>query len=228
MCEPISMGIATAATGALGAVGSYQSQQDAANAANAGRINNYKYQLKVRENNWMRAKSGWINDKINYSETVADNSFAAQEGYARSQRQLNEKFKASAFAEQSDLINLLSKQGETAARGQTGNTAARIDNAGIAAYGRKNAAKAASLASSKEGYQQQVEDIRRQQSDANENAFDNVAFAPIPDMAPQKPQMENGPSKLSLALGIGNAGLAGYGAYNELKAPKAYVPRNLE
>ena len=228
MCEPISMGIATAATGALGAVGSYQSQQDAANAANAGRINNYKYQLKVRENNWKRATSQWENDKINYGETVADNSFAAQEGYARAQRQLNEKFKASAFAEQSDLINLLSTQGEMAAKGRAGKSAARIDNAGIAAYGRKNAAKAASLTSSKEGYQQQVDDIRRQQVDANENAFDNVAFAPQADMAPQKPQMENGPSKLSLALGIGNAGLAGFGAYNELKAPKAYVPRNVE
>ena len=222
------MGIATAASGAIGAVGSYQSQQDAANAANAGRINNYKYQLKVRENNWMRTKSDWENDKINYGETVADNSFAAQEGYARAQRQLNEKFKASAFSEQSDLINLLSSQGEMAAKGRAGKSAARIDNAGIAAYGRKNAAKAASLASSKEGYQQQVEDIWRQQNDANENAFDEVAFAPQADMAPQKPMMEKGPSKLSLALGIGNAGLAGYGAYNELKAPKAYVPRNIE
>ncbi len=222
------MGIATAATGAIGAFGSYQSQQDATNAANAGRINNYKYQLKVRENNWMRAKSDWENDKINYDETVADNSFAAQEGYARAQRQLNEKFKASAFAEQSDLINLLSSQGEMAARGRTGKSAGRIDNALLAAYGRKNAAKAASLTSSKEGYQQQVEDIRRQQSDANESAFDQVAFAPKPDMAPQKPQLENGPSKLSLALGIGNAGLAGFGAYNELKAPKPYVPRNIE
>ena len=51
------MGIATAGVGALGAYGQYQSQQDAARAANQGRINNYKYQLQVRENNWMRALS---------------------------------------------------------------------------------------------------------------------------------------------------------------------------
>ena len=222
------MGIATAASGAIGAVGSYQSQQDAANAANAGRINNYKYQLKVRENNWMRARSDYNNDKINYNETVADNSFAAQEGYARAQRQLNERFKESAFAEQGDLVKLLGSMGGMRANGQVGQSAQRVDNAMLAAFGRNNATKAASLSSAKEGYQETVDDIRRQQMDANENAFDNVAFAPQPDMAPQKPRLESGPSKLSLALGIGNAGLSGYGTYNELKAPKAYVPRNLE
>ena len=221
------MGIATAATGALGAYGSYQSQQSAANAANKGRINNYKYQLQVRENNWMRAKSDWENDKINYEETVADNSFAAQEGYARAQRQLNEQFKESAFSEQGDLIKLLESMGTMRTTGQTGQSAQRVDNSMLAAFGRNNAIKAASLSSAKEGYQQQTEDIWRQQNDANENAFDNVAFAPQPDMAPPKPQLENGPSKLSLALGIGNAGLEGYGTYNQLKAPKAYVPRNV-
>ena len=208
--------------GAASSVAGHVGQQNAADAANAGRIANYKYQLKVRENNWMRTKSDWENDKINYEETVADNSFAAQEGYARAQRQLNEKFKASAFAEQSDLINLLSSQGEMAARGRTGKSAARIDNAGIAAYGRKNAAKAASLASSKEGYQQQVEDIRRQQRDENESAFDQVAFAPIPDMAPQKPQLEKGPSGLGLAAGLAGAGLGAYQQHLALKAPEAY------
>lgn len=221
------MGIATAASGAVGAVGSYQSQQQAANAANAGRINNYKYQLKVRENNWMRARNDYNNDKINYNETLADNSFAAQEGYARAQRQLNERFKEAAFSEQGDLIKLLEGMGGMRANGQVGQSAQRVDNAMLAAFGRNNATKAASLSSATEGYQQNVEDIRRQQRDADESAFDNVAFSPQPDMAPPKPSLEKGPSKLSLALGIGQAGLSGYGTYNELKAPQAYVPRNI-
>ena len=210
------------ATGALGAVGSYSSQQNAANAANAGRIANYKYQLKVRENNWMRAKSEWENDKINYEETVADNSFAAQEGYARAQRQLNEQFKAAAFSEQGDMIKLLKSTGHMAAAGRTGQSAQRLDNSMVAAWGRDNATKAASLASSKEGYQQQVEDIRRQQRDENESAFDQVAFAPQPDMAPQKPQLENGPSGLGLALGLAGAGLGAYQQHQALKPPKAF------
>ena len=208
--------------GAASSVAGHVGQQNAADAANAGRIANYKYQLKVRENNWMRTRSDWENDKINYEETVADNSFAAQEGYARAQRQLNEQFKAAAFSEQGDMIKLLESTGQMAAAGRTGNSAQRIDDSIMAAFGRNNATKAANLASSKEGYQQQVEDIRRQQRDENESAFDQVAFAPIPDMAPQKPQLEKGPSGLGLALGLAGDGLGAWQQHEALKAPKAF------
>lgn len=131
----------------------------------------------------MMARSQYNNDKINFEESVADNSFAAQEGYARAQRQLNEQFKAAAFSEQGDMIKLLESTGQMAASGQTGQSAQRLDDSMVAAWGRNNATKAASLVSSKEGYQQQVEDIRRQQNDANEEAFDQVAFAPQAEMA---------------------------------------------
>ena len=220
MCEPVS--IISGVMGAASTVAGYSQQQDATNAANAGRVANYKHQLKVRENNWMRAKGNWENDKINYEETVADNSFAAQEGYARAQRQLNEQFKAAAFSEQGDMIKLLESTGQMAASGRTGRSAQRVDDSMVAAWGRNNATKAASLASSKEGYQQQVEDIRRQQRDENESAFDQVAFAPQPDMAPQKPQMEKGPSGLGLALGLAQTGLGAWQQNEALKAPKAF------
>lgn len=211
--------------GAASSVAGHVGQQNAANAANAGRIANYKHQLKVRENNWKRATSQWENDKINYEESVADNSFAAQEGYARAQRQLNEQFKAAAFSEQGDMIKLLESTGVMAASGQTGRSAQRLDDSVLAAFGRNNATKAASLASSKEGYQQQVEDIRRQQRDENEAAFDQVAFAPQPDIAPQKPQMQKGPSGLGLAVGLAGAGLGAYQQYEALKAPKAFTDK---
>lgn len=216
------MGIATAAASGLGAVSSYQSQQQQAAAANAGAIRNYKYQLKVRESNWMRQKSQWENDKINYEETVADNSFAAQEGYARAQRKLNEQFKAAAFSEESDLIGLMESMGEMRASGRTGQSAQRIDNAMLAAFGRNNARKAASLTSAKQGYQQQTEDIRRQQIDANEVAFDDVTFAPQADITPPAPTMQKGPSSLSLISGLASAGVSGFGTYQQLKAPDPY------
>jgi hypothetical protein len=76
------------------------------------------------------------------------------------------------------MIKLLESTGQMAASGRTGRSAQRLDDSMVAAWGRNNATKAASLASSKEGYQQQVEDIQRQQNDANESAFDQVAFAP--------------------------------------------------
>jgi len=220
VCEPVS--IISGVMGAASSVAGHVGQQNAANAANAGRIANYKHQLKVREQNWMRAQGDWENDKINYEESVADNSFAAQEGYARAQRQLNEQFKAAAFSEQGDMVKLLQSVGGMRADGQVGRTVQRVDDSMLAAFGRNNAIKAASLASSKERYQQQVEDIRRQQRDENEAAFDQVAFAPQPDIAPQKPQMQKGPSGLGLALGLAGDGLGAYQQYKALKAPEAF------
>lgn len=221
MCEPIS--IATAAMGGLQAVGSHQQQQAQANAANRSAINNYKYQLKVREQNWNRAKSNWENDKINFAETVADNEFAAMQGYADAQLQLNEQFKQAAFEEQGTLIKLLESTGEMAASGKTGQSAQRVDNSLMSAFGRNKAMRTASLVSSKQGYQQTVEDIQRAARDDNEMAFDQVAFAPQPDMAPQKPEMREGPSGLSLALGLAGAGLSGYSAHLKNKAPKGFM-----
>ena len=230
MCEPISttsliVGGLTAGTGALGAIGQNQAQQDAVNAANQGRINNYKYQLQVRENNWMRANSQWENDKINYGREIADNSFAAQQGYADAQLQLNEQFKKAAFNQEGELIKLLSSQGEMAAAGRTGKSAARIDDAMLAEFGRNNAQRTASLVSSKQGYRQTVEEIQRQTRDANEQAFDNVAFAPQPDMAPMKPKMEKGPSGTSLALGLATAGLNGFTSTMAGQAPKGFIDK---
>ena len=209
--------------GAASSVAGHVGQQNAANAANASSVANYKHQLKVRENNWMRATSQWENDKINFDEEVADNSFAAQQGYADAQLQLNEQFKKAAFAQEGDLIKLLEGQGEMAARGRTGKSAARIDDSMLAAFGRKNAERTASLVSSKQGYRQSVEEIQRQTRDANETAFDNVAFAPIPDMAPRAPKMQDGPSGLSLALGLAGVGLDAYGTYKEGQAPKGFI-----
>lgn len=221
MCEPVS--IISGVMGAASTVAGHAQQQNATNAANASSIANYKYQLKVRENNWMRALSQWENDKINYGEEIADNSFAAQQGYADAQLQLNEQFKKAAFSQEGDLIKLLEGQGEMAAAGRTGRTAGRIDDSMLAAFGRNNAQRTASLVSSKQGYRQSVEEIQRQTRDANETAFDNVAFAPQPDMAPRAPKMKEGPSGLNLALGLAGAGFDAYGTYKAGQAPKGFI-----
>jgi hypothetical protein len=41
-------------------------------------------------------------------------------------------------------------------------------------------------------------------------------------MAPQKPQMEKGPSGLGLAVGLAGAGLGAYQQNQSLQAPKAF------
>jgi len=209
--------------GAATSVAGHAQQQNQTNAANASSVANYKQQLRVREGNWKRATSRWENDKINFDEEVADNSFAAQQGYSDAQLQLNEKFKTAAFAQEGDLIKLLSGQGELAAAGRTGRSAGRVDDSMLAAFGRNNAARTASLVSSKQGYRQTTEELQRKQRDQNETAFDNVAFAPQPDAAPRAPKMQEGPSGLGLALGLAGVGMDAYGAAKAAKAPKGFI-----
>ena len=221
MCEPVS--IISGVLGAATSVAGHAQQQNATNAANASSIANYKQQLRVRESNWKRATSRWENDKINFEEEVADNSFAAQQGYADAQLQLNEKFKTAAFAQEGALIKLLEGQGEMAAAGRTGRSAGRVDDSMLAAFGRNNAQRTASLVSSKQGYRQTTEELQRKQRDQNETAFDNVAFAPQADMAPRAPKMQEGPSGLGLALGLAQTGLGAYSSAQAAKAPKGFI-----
>ena len=219
MCAPASLGLLSAGGGLLGSIGGFMDAQAKTKAANESTKRNYKYQLKVRENDWMRATNDWDNRKINFSEATADNSFAAQEGYARAQRQLNEVFKSAAFAEQGDLVKLLQSTG-AAASGQVGKSAQRIDDSMLASFGRNNATRAASLASSKEGYQQSTDDIRRQLIDANEQAFDNVAFAPTQGVAPAVPVLQAGPNPLTMLGGAASAVSNGFNTFNSLQPPK--------
>ena len=215
----------------------YLNQQAQVRQANQGRINAYTHQLQIRDQNFRRDKALYESDVQGYQAEVADNQFAAQEGYARAQRQLNEVFKQAAFEEQGSLIELLESTG-AAASGRTGKSAQRIDNAVMAKWGRNNAVKAASLSSSKEGYQQAVQDIDRQMRDANAAAFDEVAFAPQPDMMPLAPQLladptppmaapgtipVQGPSGLSLATGLLGAGMDGFNTIQGLQAPQAQL-----
>ena len=85
MCAPAALGVASFASGALGAVGQYQSGQAQASAANAGAMRQYKYQLKMRENNWLRERERYQVGVANYQQAVADNQDAAQRAYVSQQ-----------------------------------------------------------------------------------------------------------------------------------------------
>ena len=50
----------------------------------------------------------------------------------------------------------------------------------------------------------------------NNRAYQNVAVAPMPDIAPPAPVMTPGPSPLGLIAGIGSAAIGGLNTYNEL------------
>ena len=224
MCEPISLGIATAASGAMGAIGSHQSASAQANAANAAASSNYKYKLKVRERSWDRERHRYGTQLQQYKNAVNENSLAAQRAYASAQTKLNEKFADAAFRNQGMAVKMLESSGQLAAKGRTGKSAQRAQSASMAAFGRNQATLTESLLSATIGTNEKNNSLRRELISSNNKAYSKVAIAPQQDIAPPPPTMTPGPSGLALAGGLIAAGTSGFTTYENLKAPSADVP----
>lgn len=224
MCAPVALGVASFATGALGAVSQHQSATAQANAANAASRSNYKYQLKMRERNWDRERFRYSTQVQQYKNQVGENNSAAAKAYASEQRKLNEIFRSAAFSNQGRLSQLLGAQGKMAAAGRTGRSADRVSNSLMANFGRNQAIQAESLVSAKQAYTSRTESVRDQLRNANNNAFQQVAIAPQAGVAPPQPVMQQGPSGLGLMTGLLGAGVSGYGAYQQYKAPDTVIP----
>ena len=216
MCEPISLGIATAAAGGMGAIGSHQSAQAQADARNAAARSDYKYQLKVRERNWGREVHRYGRQLHQYDSQLQENSMAGQRAYSGAQEKLNNVYKQASFKQQANLVNLLKGSSGAASRGMTGRSAQRLDNDIISQFGRNQAIAAESLMGANIAYDRQVEATQREINSANTKAYEKVALNPQAGVAPAPPVMTPGPSGLSLAAGILDACVSGFSTYNSL------------
>ena len=67
------------------AIGQHQSASAQAAAQNQAAINNYKYQLKVRERKWDQTRHVYGRKIQQFKETVDENQMAAARGYAAAQ-----------------------------------------------------------------------------------------------------------------------------------------------
>ena len=220
MCEPITIGLISAASGIMGAAGAHQDAQAQADYQNQASSRDYKYQLARREGEWNQALSIWGNKKADYQNEYDSNYAAAGRSEAAEQYRLNEMFQQAAFQKQDMLSQLIQGQGSNAASGKTGNTAARLDQTMLAAFGRNNAIIAENLASARSAMIQRNEDNRLQLQSANNKAWSQVALAPTPGIAPPQPVMVGGPSGIGLVSGILGGISSGIGAYMGAKAPK--------
>lgn len=224
MCAPVALGVASFATGAIGAVAQHRAASAQASAANAAATSNYKYQLKMRERSWDRERFRYSTQKKQYKEQLFENQSAAAKAYASEQRRLNEIYAQAALNTQGRLSQLLGQQGKMAAAGRSGRSAERVSDSLIAAYGRNQAIQAESLLSAGLAYNTRTANIRDSLRRDNRAAFNQVAINPMPGVAPPQPVMQQGPSGLGLAAGLLGAGVQGYGAYQQYKAPPTAIP----
>ena len=205
----------------MGAIGGHQSAQDQANYTNEQLTRNYKHNLLIRETKWNNSLNDWNNRRTDYSQTVLANREAAGRAYSAEQERLNEMYQKAAFSKQDMLTKLLQASGLAQASGRSGNSAQRLQTMHLAAYGRNNAVLAENLASAKNAMKSRNEQVWYQQMSENNKAWNQVSMAPVPDIAPPRPEMVAGPSGIGLAAGLLGAAAQGASAFGALKAPSA-------
>ena len=102
---------------------------------------------------------------------------------------------------------------------QTGATAGRLAAKSAVAMGRKKArALHNKMMAVDEATMSKQKTYRAAKSDSHK-LYNEVRFAPIHGFRPAAPEMEAGPSKAGLILGLAGSGLKGYQAFKHNTAP---------
>ena len=176
----------------------------------------YQHQLKVRERKWMQTRSTYQSKKVQFEQEVDLANIAAQRAYTRTQIQLNNARSMAILQNQEDFKKMLANEGNievsAAERGISGKSVARQLLQNKANFGIGQAMRSRALATATYDAKETMADVNRQLKTQLTRSFGKVAIAPVQDIAPPPPQMEN--VGLTLMMGMGQAlgaGLEGMG-----------------
>ena len=204
-----------AAGSILGGIG----QAKAIKAENARRIREYERALEIRKRSWFQQLSIYGAKVNKYNIDLNENDLAAQRGYAKAQsnlRTLGGKVTAQNEAKFRELVS--KKLGVRRASGQTGRSVKRGETLDMAAFGRYTGRQAYGLTMAREKFKENVESIRRRQVSSRRGLFSQVAFNPVPSMAPNPPQLRSTGMTMMNAF-VGAAGALAGGMTQDPGAP---------
>ena len=216
MCAPgaATAGIAVAQAG-IGAIGASQKTAAANQAIGAqNRASRQAYFRSIEQQNieWNNTLKIWNQRLDQYDAQLKRNQDAAY-GYGGAymglQVRTNEQFRQAAFQSQASLNRLYRTLGSAQAAGQTGKTAERFDVASLAAFGREQAIRTSNLTRSIEQQELDQTNVRRQLENANNQAYQSVAVAPVPGRRPAPPVLQASQSTNFLPF-IGEAAIGGF------------------
>jgi hypothetical protein len=204
-----------AAGSILGGIG----QAKAIKAENARRIREYERALEMRKRNWFQQLSVYGAKVNKYNIDLNENDLAAQRGYAKAQSNLRSLGGKVTAQNEEKFRQLVSKKlGARRASGQTGRSVQRGETLDMAAFGRYTGRQAYGLTMAREKFKENVESIRRRQVSSRRGLYSQVAFNPVPSMAPNPPQLR------STGMTMMNAFVGAAGALAGGMTPDSGVP----
>ena len=195
MCSP------SAALGGASKILSGIGQSQQIKAQNTAKRRAWERQMEVRKINWLQNITTYKANVNKYNIDLNENDLAANRAYEQARANLSAtRSKALAGSESAFMKMVKEKVGKAAASGITGRSAARYETLVAAEYGRSVGKRAFALTRSREAYIENVQATRRQALSARNKLYSNVAFQPVPTMAPQNPPMQN--SSMPIFQGI--------------------------
>ena len=207
----ISMGIQAA-----GQLGQHRAEASAARGRNNAKLKNYHRQVKEQDVTANLDNVQYLND-VQEQDADQDATYQAMvDQWSDTDAQLNQIFAEQDFAIE-DAIIAMHEEGY--AGSQTGATAGRLAGQSAVKAGRaKSRALHAKMFAVDEASRTK-EKIHKKAKYDSHKLFMDVAFAPVHGFRPARPEMEAGPSKAGLILGLAKTGMQGAMAYSKNTAP---------
>ena len=201
----ISMGLGMASQ-----VSQHQAEAGAARGRNNAKLKNYHRQNKEYDVTANLDNVQYLND-VQEQDADQDATYQAMiDQWSETDTQLKSIFAEQDFAIEDAIVEM---QKNSYAGEQTGATAARRAAAPVMEMGRKKArALHAKMFAVDEANMAKAKTHRAAKHDSHK-LFMDVAFAPTHGFRPAAPEMEAGPSKAGLILGLAGTGLKGYQAF---------------
>ena len=213
MCEPVTM--ATMAISGAQQIAGHQAEAGAARGRNNAKLKNFHRQNEEYKVTANLDNVQYLND-VQEQDADQDRTYQAMlDQWSDTDAQLKNIFKQNDHAIEDAVI----KMHENSYAGtQTGKTAARLAGKSAMEAGRT---KSRAL----HNKMMAVTDANRQKSRTHTAAkhdshklFMDVAFAPVHGFAPAAPELEAGPSKAGLILGLAGTAVQGKKDYDAFKA----------
>ncbi len=193
----------------LGGIG----QAQAIKAENRRRIREYERALEMRKRNWYQQLSVYSAKVNKYNIDLNENDLAAQRGYAKAQSNLRALGGRVVAQNEQKFRELVSKKlGKRRASGQTGRSVRRGETLDMAEYLEGTGRRAYGVSMAREKFKENVENIRRRQVSARRGLFSQVAFNPVPSLAPNPPELRGtGMVMANALLGAATSIAGGFG-----------------
>ena len=214
MCEPVSM--ISMGVQAAGQIASHQAETSAARGRNNAKLKNWHRQNKEYDVNANLDNVEYFNDVIDQEQDQDRTYQAMLDQWSDTDADLKRLFAEQDFAIEDAIIEM--HEGSYAGT-QTGATAARLAGKSAMEAGRKKARAIHSKMFAVDEANREKEKTYRAAKHDSYKLFQDVRFAPIHGFRPAAPEMEAGPSKAGLILGLAGTGLSGYQAYQANTAP---------